>query len=210
MNLLDRAAILHFHRHRIAEHGSGVMALGWRGEESQQKRFEVIASLADFNHSTVLDVGCGRGDLKAYLDARFTDVAYFGIDQMPEFIADANARYEGGSPCRFYQADFSEVSFPRVNYVIASGALAYRNADPNFAFDMIERLYAASERAAIFNFLDAARFLEHPLLMGHDRDAVLAHCRRLSPTVDVVQGYLDDDVTVRITRPITRLLEGRE
>lgn len=205
MNLLERAAILHFHRHRIATHGDDVMALGWRNADSQQKRFDVISSLADFSGRTVLDVGCGRGDLKAFLDRRFADVAYIGIDQMPEFIADANARYAPTahiSTCRFYQADFSEVSFPRVDYVIASGALAYRTAEAGFVFDMIERLYAASERAVIFNFLDADRFPDHPLLQGHDCEAVIAHCQRISPDVEVVRGYLDDDITVRITRPI--------
>ena len=203
MNLLDRAAILHFHRHRIATHGDDVMALGWRNADSQHKRFEVIASLADFSGRTVLDVGCGRGDLKAFLDARFADVAYIGIDQMPEFIADANARYANGSPCRFYQADFSEVTFPRVDYVIASGALAYRTGDTGFVFDMIERFYASCERAVIFNFLDASRFPhDHPLLQGHDCDAVIAHCRRILPDVEVVRGYLDDDVAVRIRRPV--------
>jgi SAM-dependent methyltransferase len=206
MNLLDRAAILHFHRHRIATHGDDVMALGWRNADSQHKRFEVIASLADFSGRTVLDVGCGRGDLKAFLDARFADVAYIGIDQMPEFIADANARYANGSPCRFYQADFSEVTFPRVDYVIASGALAYRTGDTGFVFDMIERFYASCERAVIFNFLDASRFPhDHPLLQGHDCEAVIAHCRRILPDVEVARGYLDDDVTVRIRRPTEAL-----
>ncbi|MBI3714715.1 MAG: class I SAM-dependent methyltransferase [Betaproteobacteria bacterium] len=202
MNLIERATIMHFHRHRIAEYGrDGVMALGWRNADSQSKRFEVIASLADFTGSTVLDVGCGRGDLKAFLDQRFADVAYLGIDQMPEFIADANARYAGGTPCRFYEGDFSTAAFPRVDYVIASGALGYRSVDNDFLFDMICRLYASSGRAAIFNVLDAQHFPDHPLLLGRDCDAVVAYCRTLSPLVEVVKGYLPDDMTVRITRP---------
>jgi len=193
---------MHFHRHRIAEFGrDDVMALGWRSANSQQKRFEVIASLADFAGSTVLDVGCGRGDLKAFLDQRFADVAYLGIDQMPEFIADANARYAGGTPCRFYEGDFTTAAFPRVDYVIASGALGYRTEDSDFLPDMICRLYASASRAAIFNVLDARQFPDHPLLLGRNCDEVVAYCRTLSPMVDVVTGYLPDDMTVRITRP---------
>jgi len=202
MNLIERATVMHFHRHRIAEFGrEDVKALGWRGTESQQKRFEVIASLADFTASTVLDVGCGRGDLKAFLDERFEDVAYLGIDQMPEFIADANARYAGGSPCRFYEGDFTTAAFPRVDYVIASGALGYRTQDDEFLHDMICRLYASADRAAIFNVLDAKRFPAHPLLLGRDCEQVAAYCRTLSPMVEVVKGYLPDDMTVRISRP---------
>jgi len=202
MNLLERATIMHYHRHRIAQYGrDDAMALGWRSEESQRWRFEVLASLADFSHCTVLDVGCGRGDLKAFLDARFAEVAYMGIDQMPEFIADANARFAGGSPCRFYEGDFTTASFPRVDYVVASGALGYRSEDEDLPFEMIRRMYASSERAAIFNVLDARRFPEHPLLTGLDCDEVEAFCRTLSPEVTLVRGYLEDDMTVRVTRP---------
>ena len=203
MNLLERATIIHYHRHRIEAFGrDDVMALGWRNADSQQKRFEVIASLADFDRSTVLDVGCGRGDLKAFLDGRFDDVAYMGIDQMPEFIADANARYANGTPCRFYEGDFTSASFPRVDYVVASGAFGYQSGISDFLFDMICRLYASSERATIFNVLDAGFFQAHPLLTGYDCEEVIAYCRTLSPLVEIVRGYLPDDMTVRITRPL--------
>jgi SAM-dependent methyltransferase len=202
MNLIERATIMHFHRHRIEAFGrDDVMALGWRNADSQQKRFEVIASLANFNQCTVLDVGCGRGDLKAFLDARFDDVAYIGIDQMPEFIVDANAHYANSTPCRFYEGDFTTAVFPRVDYVVASGALGYRSGNTDFLFDMICRLYASSARASIFNVLDAKHFPDHPLLLGRDCEQVIAYCRTLSPYVEVVRGYLPDDVTVRITRP---------
>lgn len=206
MNLLERATIIHFHRHRIEAFGrDDVMSLGWRNADSQQKRFEVIASLADFNRSTVLDVGCGRGDLKAFLDGRFNDVAYMGIDQMPEFIADANARYTNGTPCRFYEGDFTTAAFPRVDYVVASGALGYRTDDADFLFDMICRLFASSARATIFNVLDAQHFPDHPLLMGRDCDEVIAYCRMLSPHIEVVRGYLPDDMTVCISRPAAEM-----
>jgi hypothetical protein len=60
MNLIDRATVIHFHRHRIAEFGAdSVRALGWVSQASQMNRFETIAQAADFNDSSVLDLGCG-------------------------------------------------------------------------------------------------------------------------------------------------------
>lgn len=92
MNLIDRATVIHFHRHRIAEFGAdSVRALGWVSEASQTSRFEAIAQAADFNDSSVLDLGCGTGDLKAFLDLRFAGVSYLGIEQVPEFVALARA-----------------------------------------------------------------------------------------------------------------------
>ena len=42
----------------------------------------------------VFDLGCGYGDLKTYLNQKFSDFTYIGIDQMPEFIAVAQERFK--------------------------------------------------------------------------------------------------------------------
>lgn len=200
-SLLETASIIHYHRHRIAEYGSDtVEALGWRGEPSQLLRFEVIATVGDLHGCTVLDVGCGRGDLRAYLDRTVSSLTYIGIDLMAEFIRQAEARYRDYPNTFFCQTDFTETVFPQVDYVIASGALCYRSDDPDFHRDMIRKMYGAATRAVAFNMLDAARFPQHPLLVGHDHRQVVAFCEALAPNVELLQGYLEDDFTVFLHR----------
>ncbi|MBI1395205.1 MAG: methyltransferase domain-containing protein [Betaproteobacteria bacterium] len=211
MDLIERATIMHFHRHRVARFGEGsVRSLGWRNEASQTRRFEVIAAAEDFGGCAVLDLGCGRGDLKSYLDARYEGVSYIGVDQMPEFIADARIRYRNAPRTWFHECDFDAVTLPVVDHVVASGALSYRSADPGFHFAMIRKMYAAARRSVIFNMLDASTFPAHPLLVGHDRDDVAAFCRSLSHDVRVVAGYQDEDFSVCIRRrPDTRTSQTR-
>ena len=95
MNLIEKATIRHYHNHRIATYRNGtVKVLGYRDIESQVKRFEVIATVGDFNGCTLLDVGCGYGDLKKYLDQIYSDFTYIGIDQMPEtYMVDGRERF---------------------------------------------------------------------------------------------------------------------
>jgi SAM-dependent methyltransferase len=201
MNLIEKATVMHYHRHRIAEFDLGTArALGWRNQLSQDARFEVMATIGDLHGRSVLDVGCGHGDLKAYFDQLAQDYDYIGIDQMPEFIADARKRYAGYANAAFFQSDFSQQELPEVDYVIASGALGYRCAQPNFYFDMIAKFYAAARVGLGFNMLDVHTFPQHDLLIGHDRDAVLAFCQTLSPNVKLVTGYLDDDFTIFMYR----------
>lgn len=207
MNPIDRATILHYHRHRIAQFGTGIRALGWRGEPSQHKRFEVIAAAADFTGATVLDVGCGQGDLKAYLDERFDGVRYLGVDQMPEFIAAARERYAQCPRTALYCADFSTVPLPVSDVVVASGALGYRCAEPDFHFHMIRRMWAVCAGVLVFNCLDARGFAAHPLLVGRDVDDVMGLCRSLAAEVELVQGYLEDDFTVVMRRSTGHDLE---
>lgn len=201
MTPIERAAVLHYHRHRIAEHGSGTPeALGWRHAESQRRRFEVIAQAADFSGCSVLDLGCGTGDLKAFLDERFTDLRYLGIDQMPEFIEAARLRFATQRDTDFALAHFDTTPLPQADIVVASGTLGYRCASPHWVFNTVARMYAAASQLLVFNLLDAAVFPEHPLLVGHDIDDVAAFCRKLAPCVEVVHSYASDDATIVMRR----------
>ena len=201
MDLIEKATIIHYHRSRIEVFGGGsTEALGWRRPESQTKRFDVLSQVGDLSGCSVLDIGCGYGDLKSYLDQRFSSFVYFGIDQMPEFIADAKERYKDSADTHFFQTDFSTVELPSVDYVLASGALGYRSDDPDFHMNAVRKLYESATQALAFNMLDADRFPEHPLLTGHNVDETVRQCQELCPNVQVIQGYLDDDFTVFLRR----------
>lgn len=201
MNLIEKATIMHYHRHRIDAYRPGtIKALGWRGTESQIKRFEILTTVGNLNGTSILDVGCGYGDLKAYLDQKFSNVTYIGIDQMPEFIADAKHRYRDHTDIFFTQTDFTVAEFPTVDYVLASGALGYRCENRGFYSAMIRKMYAAATKAIAFNMLDHNQFQDDELLVGHDREQIIACCKTLSANVRVITGYLKDDFTILLYR----------
>lgn len=201
MNLIERATVLHYHRHRLATHGAGTAeALGWRGADSQQRRFEVVAAAVDAEGRDVLDLGCGTGDLLAFLRQRTRTLRYLGIDQQPEFVDAARLRFAGVPDAAFALAYFDAATLPRADIVVASGALGYRTADPLWLFNTVARMWLAARDCLVFNVLDARHFPVHPLLVGHDVDRVEAFCRTLAPSVDRVTGYLADDVTLVMRR----------
>lgn len=196
MNLIEKATIIHFHRHRLSAYGKGSFgALGWKSMESQTKRFEVIASAWNLNGASILDVGCGYGDLKGYLDQRFTDFHYTGIDQQPEFIAEAKQLYVNTPHTYFFQTDFTQADFPKVDYVIASGALSYRSVNTHFVYEMIAKMYSTAHCGIAFNLFNVETFPVHPILVGHNIKAVQSFCEVLCPHVRVITGYFDDDYT---------------
>jgi 2-polyprenyl-3-methyl-5-hydroxy-6-metoxy-1,4-benzoquinol methylase len=109
MTLIERATVIHYHRYRIEHFDAGTPeSLGWRGDASQLRRFEILSGLGDFSGHSILDAGCGYGDLKAYLDQRCPGFNYLGVDQMPEFIEEAK---EGG-PMRRMSTSSCRISLP--------------------------------------------------------------------------------------------------
>jgi SAM-dependent methyltransferase len=202
INVIEKATVVDYHRHRIDTFDRGsVESLGWRDHGSQIKRFEVLAGIGDLNGCSLLDVGCGYGDLKGFLDPSCSIYTYVGIDHMPEFITVAKKRYAACDNTYFFQADFNTATFPQVDYVLASGALSYRCASPQFYQGMIIKMYDAATKAIAFNMLHGDRFPDHPLLLGHDPQAIASFCKSLSPYVEVIEGYLPDDFTVFVYKP---------
>ena len=204
MRLRERSRIVRFHRRRIARYGEGTPAsLGWKVPTSQSTRFEVICRVGDLTGSTILDLGCGYGDLRAYIDERFSGVTYIGVDAVPEFIEHAARRYQDRADTSFLRADFAHLDLPTADYVVSSGAFAYRRRDQAYYTDIIQKMYDAATVGVAFNMLDDATFVAHGLLAGHDKEHILAFCRSIAPAARLVSGYLADDFTVFMYRSDT-------
>jgi len=130
-HLLDNAVLRHFHQLRAEEHGPGTPgALGWPNPAGQQARFAALAGIADLAHCTVLDAGCGHADLYPFMRRRFPGVRYCGIEQQPELLDVAQARYGHDRRVTLGQGDFLRAPLPPADYVLASGCLNYRHRTP--------------------------------------------------------------------------------
>lgn len=71
-------------------------ALGWETLEAQTKRFEVLLKNVELNNKSLLDVGCGLGDLYGFLKTFKVPVTYLGTDIMPDMIKKAKLKYPDG------------------------------------------------------------------------------------------------------------------
>ena len=196
MDFVDRSVIYRYHKERIEMFGAGTTAaLGWKKEENQQKRFEILSQIGDMNGVSVLDVGCGHGDLRGFLGAKFPGLRYAGIDQMEELLDVATERYGSLPDTTFYLGDCWTADLPNMDYVLASGLLAYRNSRPDFIFRMIDKLFGTCRLGTGFNLL---KNVDDPngILVNYDPQEILNYCRGLTPKVSLREGYANDDFTI--------------
>lgn len=194
--LLDNAAIFRYHRQRIREHGAGgVGALGWARPEGQQARFKALAQIGDLAHHSVLDAGCGYADLYPFLRQRYAGVQYHGIEQMPELLAVARARYRDAPDITLSSGNFLRTALPPADYVLASGSLNYRHRDPAFIYQAIRQLFGSCRLGLGFNLLSWEPAGGGPLA-AYDPVHILAFCRELAARAELLQGYWETDFTV--------------
>lgn len=188
-----------YHDMRVKEFGEGtVEALGWLDKTSQLSRFAMLAGIGDMNNHSVLDVGCGYGDLREYLGERYPDLHYSGLDQAGAFLAVASERYQLPNTT-FLLGDFFTAELPHTDYVLLSGSLNYKSSDPDFIYKMISKLFNACEIACGFNLLSK---INDPggILMAYDPDKIMNHCLTLTDNVVLHNQYCDGDFTVWMYR----------
>lgn len=203
MNLPDTFAIQKYHRDRILKFGNeSLRALGWTTNEAQKARFEVIQELlGDLTNKSLLDAGCGHGDLRGYFGNRFPGLRYAGIEQVDSFLDIALEKYKHFPETSFYFGDFLKADVPVMDYAVACGALSYRSFDQDFIFKAITRLYQNCRLGLVFNFLSKIES-EEGILVAYEPEAILNHCKSLSENIVFKTGYFGDDYTVMIRKDI--------
>lgn len=193
---LATAAIFRYHRQRLRQYGpGGPQALGWNRAEGQQARFQALTRIGNLAWHSVLDAGCGYADLFPYLRQRYAGVQYHGIEQIPELLAVARARYQDTEGITLSGGDFLRQSLPPADYVLASGALNYRQRDARFIYQAIEQLFGSCQLGLGFNLLSWEPAGGGPLA-AYDPATILAFCRQLAPRAELLEGYWEGDFTV--------------
>jgi SAM-dependent methyltransferase len=132
MNKQEIQNTIERYNQRLKEHGVSEKALGWGDKGRSKLRFEILCSEWDFENATVIDYGCGFGDLYAYIaNTRTSNFKYIGIDLNPSIIDIAKSRnYTNAS---FYVASekpeelLNEIG--DVDFILSSGIFNFKVED---------------------------------------------------------------------------------
>ena len=103
------------------KYGINSNALQWKSEKSAELRYQELMADLDFEGKTILDVGCGFGDIIPYISRKTNKFDFTGVDMVPEFIQAAQKKYP---EYRFILRDyFSHPMKEKFDIVISSGTL---------------------------------------------------------------------------------------
>ena len=200
MNVINKSVSLHFHADRTQQYGLGsAESLGWGSAERQERRFQELLLIGNLQGCSVLDVGCGYGDLRRHIDRRWPDVNYLGIDQYTPFLEEASRRFADTPDTTFMYGDFISAGLPAVDYVFASGSLSYRSDEPRFIHDAIAKLFGICRRGFAFNLLSEVDETDN-VLCAYDPQEIFEICGQWTAQVELREGYLDGDFSVFMRR----------
>ena len=197
--LADSTGIFNYHEYMILTHGrESSYALGWRDTESQLIRFKALAGIGNFEGHSILDAGCGYGDLLPYLSTMYGQITYTGIEQIPVLFNEALTRHHNYSNTSFIFGNFMNITLPVSDYVMASGSLNYKNSDPQFIFKAIKKLYESCMLGFAFNLLKT--IISEGILVAYDPFEILNYASSICREAKLVTGYADEDFTIFMYR----------
>lgn len=116
-----REDVIKRYSERLAKFGYDPRSLGWN-KGRQTARFTILSEIGELQNSSMLDVGCGFGDLYGYLQKIGINVNYTGCDVNPDLIAVARQKY---SSANFIVADVENVS-GIFDWVFAVGVFEFK------------------------------------------------------------------------------------
>jgi len=191
----QRKRIIDKHRDSLTRYGHHANALYWSSREIQEIRFRVLAEIGIESGDSLLDVGCGFGDLKRWFDAQEMLVDFTGIDLSPDLIRIAQEIHPNSTLLcgELDDFDFKPQSF---DWVVLSGALNEQLHDNGaYARRTIARMFELCRNGLAFNLLDARSLSAHDL-QTHQPQDMLDYCQGLCANVRLIDDYLDNDFTI--------------
>lgn len=183
-----------FYRHALARYGENAEGVHWHSTRTQQVRFAVLRDLlpADLGGVALVDVGCGLGDLHAFLAARGElPRRYIGIDVVEPMVRIARTR----TGARILLRDALADPLPAADWYLCSGAMNLLTEDETRRF--IERCLDAARHGLVFNLLKGP---DHSSTFNYRRPAEVRDLAgALGVAVRIVEGYLPDDFSAALT-----------
>ncbi len=187
---------------RLAKYSDNSKVLDWENEDAQYKRFIAMTDNIDLTGRTVLDIGCGCGDLYDWLRKQKIDADYSGVDILQKMVVRAEETYPKAAffCADIFDADFNcagELCRERFDVTFTSGIFNL-NAGNNEAFlrKAIPILAEISAEAFVFNLLDPASPNKDDDYFYFEPDAAIDLASEFAGKIELIQGYLDNDYTL--------------
>ncbi len=128
---------------------------GWSYDDKIEN-FQIMTNIAEYTNTplsnhTLLDVGCGTGDLYEYL-LQYENVLYTGIDIFEQGVKKAQIKFPGGE---FLEQDFLKLEDKSFDFVFSSGALTTKLHTDNYEvlFSWVKKMWEVARIGVVFNVL---------------------------------------------------------
>ncbi len=187
---------------RFRKYGVDPRSLKWQNKKAAEQRYSEIVSLAELEGRSILDVGCGFGDIIPFLALKSQNFSYTGVDAIAAFIKEAKKLYPG---YRFFTRDyFTRPLKEKFDIVVANGCLNANVADNvGFRQKAIATMYEYTREKLIFNMAGGSpqpKTSVRSNIWFADAGQIEKFCRGIAPRVTLIKHPGRRELTILMKR----------
>lgn len=203
MKTEDRIECVERYEKRLQEFGYSPATLGWGVHGRQEVRFSVLAEFAlQMPDCSILDVGCGFGDLYNFLRNRRWHGRYTGIDIVPGLLEVARKRH-AALDVRELDITDDPASLGEYDFVVSSGIFnaALPSGDNELHIEAgLRSMYRRSRYATCLDFLSSYVDFQKAGSYHTDPSWALAAAKRLTRRVLLRHDYMPYEFSMFLFR----------
>lgn len=184
---------------RINGNDPGYQVLDWESAEAHMERFQVLIDTIELKGSSLLDIGCGVGDLFGFLEEHQIGVDYTGLDILPEMTEEAHRRHPAGRFVSGNLFDAEHPLYPENSFdVLYSSGIFNLNLGNNqdFLRGSLPFLFKTAKTWVVFNLLDTDHPVQSDRYVRFAAEEVISWIRPYASEVKAVHDYVPHDFTL--------------
>jgi SAM-dependent methyltransferase len=191
-----RQKILRYYSNLLKEYGYDPRSIGWGYKKGKQStRFEILCQIGNLSHSSMLDVGCGFGDLYGYLKYKKIQLNYLGVDINEKLLDIAKQIYP---QIKVEVKDIEQKKFTRkFDWILASGITSHSASYP-YLRDVISKMFMICKKGMAMNFVSDKVDFRTKGLFYSSPEKIMSIAFTLSNRVVLRHDYMPYEFTVYI------------
>lgn len=199
MHTSDKQKIITRYVERAQCFGHGAAAIG-EPKERQAFYYHFMLSVDGFEaNDSILDVGCGYGDLLRYLKSTSWTGRYCGIDINPDLVAEGKAR-EPEADLRVH--DIQDKSLGEIfDWCFSCHVITSDTEEMPYLVhlqEMLEHMWAHARKGILFNLLSPLADYTNPIHARPQFSDVLTIVTRLTNRFSLRHDYMPFEFTLQL------------
>ena len=172
---------------RLKKYGYDPKTLGWL-KGKQDIRFYILTEIGIRNNDSILDVGCGFGDLFGFFNKKKMDIKYTGVDINPNLIDIGKKVYPSAN---FSVMDFEQEDIAKkFDWVLASGIFNFKlENNDEFIKNMLKKMFDISKKGVAVDFMSSYVDFQNEGAHHTKPEEVFSYSKTLSKRIVLRNDY---------------------